>query len=455
MKILLTVHQFVPEFSAGTEVLTYHTARELKKRGHDVRVVTGFPETRPLTDSERFDSYVHDGIPVARFRHQHLVPMGGQKNVVELEYSNQLFATWFRRYLDNWRPDVVHVFHLRRLTASLIEACRDAGVPIVMTPTDFFLVCPTDKLLLPDDSLCQGPDDDGVNCLQHIVESSQSGIVRKLFRAVPRPLVAAGIRVADSSALRSTRPFSWVSALHARSEFLQRRMNDIDRMIVPTKLMEHILTERGMHPAKIRLCRYGVEVPYISREGALRRGTATALRVGFIGTLKKLKGAHVLLAAVGLLRSESLVEVDIYGDLATDPTYGRELMNLAVGDSRVRFRGTFPNDRIGAVLSELDVLIVPSLWYENTPLVVYSAQAAGCPVVASNLGGLAEVVRDGEDGMLFEPGDSRSLASAIDRLAQDRVFLHSLAANARQPKSVPEYADEVEAIYREVVVNDL
>src|SRR5206468_2602655 len=88
LKILLTVHQFVPDFAAGTEILTFHVARELQKRGHEVRVVTGFQATRPLRDEERFDRYVHEGITVERFHHQYLVPMGQQKNIIEMEYDN-------------------------------------------------------------------------------------------------------------------------------------------------------------------------------------------------------------------------------------------------------------------------------------------------------------------------------------------------------------------------------
>jgi glycosyltransferase involved in cell wall biosynthesis len=451
MKILLTVHQFFPEFSAGTEVLTCHTARELKRAGHEVRIVTGYPETRPLADDARFDTYVHDGIPIARFRHQHLVPMGGQTNIVELEYNNNLFATWFRRYLDAWRPDIVHAFHLRRLTASMIMVCRDAGVPVVVTPTDFYLVCPTDKMLLPDDSLCAGPDKDGVNCLRHIVGSSQPKSMRLLFDALPRNVVACGIRVAGAPIVREIPPFSWVDALHRRPGFLRERMNEIDRMIVPTMLMQNILTAHGLAADKISLCRYGIDVPKTPEDSRSSRGAGLTLRVGFIGTLKHLKGAHVLLAAIRALPRDCPVELHVYGDPAADPAYADELHHLSEGEDRIHFRGTFPNDRIGSVLSEIDVLAVPSLWYENTPLVVYSAQAAGCPIIASDLGGLAEVVRDGEDGMLFEAGNVTRLSAAIERLVHDRDYLCMLAANARQPKSVAEYVREIEAIYSEVV----
>ena len=69
-----------------------------------------------------------------------------------------------------------------------------------------------------------------------------------------------------------------------------------------------------------------------------------------------------------------------------------------------------PNESIGDVFSELDVLVVPSVWYENTPLAIYSAQEAGCPVIASNLGGMSEVIKHEKNGLLFEAGDFVGLA---------------------------------------------
>jgi glycosyltransferase involved in cell wall biosynthesis len=100
----------------------------------------------------------------------------------------------------------------------------------------------------------------------------------------------------------------------------------------------------------------------------------------------------------------------------------------------------------------LDVLVVPSIWYENSPLVIYSAQAAGCPVIASNLGGMAEVVEHEKNGLLFEAGDVAGLSSAIERLVGDRQLLQQLAANAIKPKSISDYVSELQIIYEQVLI---
>jgi glycosyltransferase involved in cell wall biosynthesis len=113
----------------------------------------------------------------------------------------------------------------------------------------------------------------------------------------------------------------------------------------------------------------------------------------------------------------------------------------------IEFRGTFPNDRVAAVLAGLDVLIVPSIWYENTPLVIYSAFAAKCPVVASDFPGMSEVVRDGWNGLTFPAGDIQSLYAQLTRLLNDSTLIESLSANCSLPKSTREYVDELLSLY--------
>ena len=115
--------------------------------------------------------------------------------------------------------------------------------------------------------------------------------------------------------------------------------------------------------------------------------------------------------------------------------YIGSLREAAEGDPRISFAGAYGASDVAAVFSEMDALLVPSLWYENTPFVVLEAFAAGVPVIASDLGGLSEVVREGQNGALFVAGDPRSMAEAIERiLARPHWFqdsdLDGVASNA-------------------------
>ncbi|MBZ0133667.1 MAG: glycosyltransferase family 4 protein [Rhodocyclaceae bacterium] len=449
MRILLTSHVFLPDYASGTEILTFSTAKELQRQGHEVEVCTGYPARPGLTDAQRFDSYEYEGIRVRRFLHD-AAPMGEQSNVAEAEYNNLFFARWFRGYLSQSRPDMVHFFHLGLLSASAIDACHELGIPMVMTPTDFWLICPNNQLRLPDNSLCKGPDRDGVNCMKHAVSNNQPPHVAWIFNRLPHGVVATMIRGINRGAFSGSWFAPMVRALYQRAGFLKERMNKLDRVIMPTRLMQEMLVTNGLDPDKTVPSRFGIR---LAKPEERHPDVEGRLRIGFIGGLSEHKGAHLLISAFRRLPDTATARLAlmIYGRTDRNPKYHERLRLLAGDDQRIRFCGTFPNEQIGEIFSELDVLVVPSIWYENTPLVIYSAQAAGCPIVASNLGGMAEVVEHGKNGLLFRAGDVPGLAGALNRLANDRPLLRQLAANAIRPKSIADYVSELRIIYDEVL----
>ena len=449
MKIVLTVHQFLPDYSAGTEILTFETAQGLRRLGHEVIVFAGYPARVALRDEERFDHYEVAGIPVERFHHSH-VAMGGQENTTEAEYNNLLFARYFKQFLNKFQPDVVHFFHLGRLSASAVDVCHQLGIPMVLTPTDFWFVCPTNQLRLPDNSMCAGPNPNGVNCLRHVASLNQAATVRSQLDQLPDWILAVGIQAINRGMLMKKWFSAPVKALYRRPSFLRQRINLIDRVLAPTQLMRSILVGNGVQAEKITLCRYGIKLGHVS---GLTRVAERSLRIGFIGTLYEHKAPHLLVSAVRLLPADPPLELKIYGRLDEFPAYVERLKGLAGDDPRIKFCGPFPNEQIGKIFSELDVLVVPSIWYENTPLVIYSAQAAGCPVIASNLGGMSEVIHHGINGLLFEAGDAGALAHLLAEVCADRVFLKTLAARAIPPKSDLQYVAEIEEVYRQLLHN--
>lgn len=448
MRILLTSHVFLPDYASGTEILTFSTAKELQRQGHEVEVCTGYPARPGLTDAQRFDGYEYEGIRVHRFLHD-AAPMGEQSNVAEAEYNNLFFARWFHGYLKQFSPDMVHFFHLGLLSASAIDACHELCIPMVMTPTDFWLICPNNQLRLPDNSLCKGPDRDGVNCMKHAVSNNQPPHVAWIFDRLPHGVVATMIRGVNRGAFSGSWFAPMVRALYRRAGFLKERMNKLDRVIMPTRLMQEMLVANGLNPGKVAFNRFGIQP---TEPEAHKPDPAGKIRIGFIGGLSEHKGAHLLISSVRLLQETTFLELRIYGRTDLYPDYFERLLRLADADQRIRFCGTFPNEEIGRIFAELDVLVVPSIWYENTPLVIYSAQAAGCPVVAANLGGMAEVVEHEKNGLLFEAGDVAGLARAIERLTSEPLLLRKLAANAIRPKSISDYVAELCTIYDEVLM---
>lgn len=441
MKILLTVHQFLPDSSSGTEILTLHTALELKSRGHEVQIMTAIPAAPGIPDAGRFDRYEFEGIPVTRFRHAYRA-MGSQDNVAEQEYNNLLVAEHFQALIDAFRPDVVHFFHLTRLSASVVDVCLQRGIPTILTPTDFWFVCPMCQLRLLDGAMCPGPDRVAANCVRHLAALKLRGLAAGVVNRIPDAAVFAMVKLASLVPFRNIGPARLASALSRRKDFLKDRLNRIDKVLVPTRLMQQTLQSHGLDPAHVGYCAYGIRLPKpVTREPRTRG----PLRIAVIG-LGEHKGAHVLIQAVRKLADLDL-SLRIYGRPSDCPEYAQRLRELAGGDRRVEFSGVFPNDQIGAILSQLDVLAVPSLWFENAPLVVYSAQAAGVPVVASDVAGIAELVTDGDNGWLFPAGDVDGLAAILARVAKDRGLISRASGRARMPKTIATYADELLAVY--------
>ena len=440
MRILLTVHQFYPQYAAGTEVLTYSVARELTSRGHTVHVFTGHPSSADLHEQDRFDEYDFEGIHVYRFHHAY-TPMAGQTSMIEVGYDNRLAANYFEGILRGFRPDIVHFFHLNRLGTGLIERAVREGIPRFMTPTDFWTICPTGQLVYGNGNLCSGPSAHAGNCIKHFAQTNQRGLTRVIAEIIPTAGIAFLARLTQKGALPSYPKHNEVNAIASRLGVNIARLNQLSGLVVPNGFMKALLIQYGVLQHLIIQSAYGIDVTSI--EGGEHRSTPRhPLRIGFIGTVAPHKGCDVLINAFNALPIGNAV-LNIYGNMEVLPQYSSKLKQLSNNNDAIKFCGTFHNSKIGEVLFDLDVLVVPSLWYENTPLVVYSAQAARCPVVASDFPGISEVIRDNINGLLFTPGSVKALSEQLTRFMEEPGLATRLSSNSQPPKSITTYVDEL------------
>ena len=150
--------------------------------------------------------------------------------------------------------------------------------------------------------------------------------------------------------------------------------------------------------------------------------------MGFHGTIAEHKGLHVLVDAFRRLPESAGATLRICGGIGDFPDYTAAVLEAIDRDPRINLAGRIPQEQMARELEQIDVLVVPSIWYENAPLVVYSAFAAGVPVVATDLGGMSEVVVDGQNGLLFAPADAAGLAAQLLRLAAEPGLLDTAGA---------------------------
>jgi glycosyltransferase involved in cell wall biosynthesis len=179
------------------------------------------------------------------------------------------------------------------------------------------------------------------------------------------------------------------------------------------------------------------------------------LRIGYLGQIARHKGIHLLIKAFQQVSSTTTQQprLMIYGNVAPASAYMAQLERLARGTRDIQFCGAYANAQVRDVLSEFDVLVVPSTWYEIGPLVILEAFAAGVPVVASRLPNLEYQVRDEVDGLLFEPDDVGDLARQLRRLVDDPGLLERLARGIVPVRDGEEELRDLEAIYQSVLAN--
>ncbi len=165
-----------------------------------------------------------------------------------------------------------------------------------------------------------------------------------------------------------------------------------------------------------------------------------SIKIGFFGQMSPLKGILVLLnAAHELARDEiDTVTIDIHGDYSNQPPEFQTAVKAGLEEAgtNVRFCGPYDNAHVRKLMGTVDAVIVPSTWWENSPVVIEEALEAGKPVICSNIGGMAEKVRPGIDGLWFEVGDSRSLAQLLRAVANAPDVFARLAKTARAPPTV-------------------
>lgn len=443
MKILLCLHQFFPRFSTGTEVLAWNTARGLRDRGHEVQFLVADPvEDFDPAKPAQASRIEYDGFPVTQLE----APLSPSAwpDPLAADLANPDARAAMETILESFRPDLVHVFHFLRLSLGVLEPAQARGIPVVFSPTDFWSECPTVQLLCHDGSLCPGPNPGSGRCLRHLTQRALEGRpgVSQLTR-IPNGLWSlAALGVDATRSLWGPRGQA-VASLRRRPKKVRDCLNSLGAIFVPSRVVRTSLGRLGVREELFEDLPYGIDTP-----AKKEKVPSSTLRLGYIGTLSEPKGAHVLLEALAELDPDANWEAKIYGDRAQFPEYVQRLDALAQPVPRVQFRGTFPFETIAEVFAELDALVIPSIWNENTPLVAHSARAYGCPILGSRIGGLTEVVEDQVSGRLFAPGSALELSQILRGWVEDPSRLPALAAGIQAPRTLPEYMQELGKGYR-------
>ncbi|WP_443212798.1 glycosyltransferase family 4 protein [Rhodobacter sp. NSM] len=388
LRILQIVHDHPDWTLGGTEIVAHDLHRALVRRGiasHFLAAATSLQRPDAAAGSlgrQGGDMVLRTG-RYDRFMMNRLDGLGWLDSL--------------RRLIADVRPEVVHLHGLDRIGAEIVPAIRRLApaTRIVLTLHDYQIICPNEGLLQtrPDGTRCRAARPDAC---------------RACF-----PQLGA-----DRHALRKT--------------YLATILRGVDRFLVPSRFLRDRFIDWGLPAERLHFIPNAVAPLALIQE----RPRAQRNRFAFFGSIAPHKGVLTLLEAAAQLKSGGAdLRIALHGGLRQpEPAFRAAFeAHLAAARPLVQHPGAYDRTALASRMADTDWVVVPSLWWENAPLVILEAQAAGRPVIASGIGGMAELVKDGQTGLLAPPGDAAALAETMAAAASDPGLWSRLAV--AQPKA--------------------
>ncbi len=417
MKILQVTSAFLPDSRGGTELHAFHLSREFARCGHEVRVLTRCGEpARP--DYDR-DEIAVEGLPVRRINYN----FGDAASFRDI-YTNARMDALFAEELEIFQPDLVHIHHLTCLSTSMIDVAKDRGLPVVMTLHDFWMVCPRGQRIDPDLNICERID--RLKC--------HSCLARLWPHFFPE--------VAHGRALAERAP----KAIEDWDAHILRVLSRCDLLLTPSDFHLDRMGEFALPRERMAALPHGLDVEHLL---ARRDPEAPIRRIGFIGSVIPSKGVHLLTEAFAKLDRKDL-ELAIWGEAPPfhgDVGYLARLKAATGPGQRVTFHGAYDQRELPLILRDIDVLVVPSLWWESFCLTIREGLLAGAVVVAADHGPMSEALAEGRDGLLFEPGSAVDLARKLRALLDDPALATRLRNKGHVVKDIARNARETLDLY--------
>ncbi len=417
MRILHLVHQYLPEHVGGTELYTKWLTDGLQQKGHQAAIFA-----RRSADGAGLNQRDDAGVQVWSAWNGRFHPT----NRFTSTFRNAFLQQAFVQTLKQFQPNIIHIQHMMGLPIKIIEEIQKRSIPYIITLHDFWYVCANAQLITNhSQEICNGPDK-FLNCAKCTLARATLPLFPPTYPILTVPLAQ-------------------------RNHLLQKALAGAAHIITPSRFVKNWYLQQGISPTNIEAIPLGIELPSNSiKEQTLKKEKGDEkrpLRVGYIGGLSWQKGVHILIDAFNQLPTPC--QLWIAGDLTFDPAYVTALRQLA--HENVTFLGKLDRDSVWQMLAQIDVIVVPSLWYETFCIVISEANAMRIPVIASNLGALAERIHDGQDGYLFPPGEADALYKILAELQANPQQLDKLRAQIAAVPTLKDHLITIENVYRHSV----
>jgi glycosyltransferase involved in cell wall biosynthesis/MoaA/NifB/PqqE/SkfB family radical SAM enzyme len=428
MHILKIIHGFPPNYNAGSEVYSQSICKELSAT-HKVSVFTREENPyqpdfsiRHVNENPNLDFYFVNN------------PQGKDG------YRHKLLDENFAKLIHQIKPDVAHIGHLNHLSTGIVDELKKQHIPIVFTLHDFWLMCPRGQFLTRsignenNFQLCMGQQDHkcATDCYKVYFSGREENEAQDLEH--------------------------WTAWTHQRMLETKAIINKVDLFIAPSNyLRNRFVTEFSVPEHKIKYLDYGFPTQYLTQTEKSK--DHTHFTFGYIGTLIPAKGVNQLIEA--FCQIETPATLRIYGRQTGQSAQALKLL-ASKSKNKIEFAGEYINHNLANdVFSKVDCIVVPSIWAENSPLVIHEAQACKTPVITADFGGMKEYVQHQVNGLLFEHRNTNSLAAQMKFALANQTLMQEYGQRAylyTKDGSVPNIQDhckELERIYQAISQKNL
>lgn len=397
-KVVHVLHGWPPFQHAGTELYAYW----LVQRQLQLREVSVFVRMADASRAQGEAVELNDRGARVRFVTNNFVQ---RDPLARNAIRERMFERAFAKFLDEERPELVHIHHLAGHAFSLARVAKRRGIPIVQQVQDWWSMCARVNLFDARWRRCSGPG------------LSKCAACAPLTKIAPAPL--------------------WNRVLHlVRRRAARASLAYADAYVMGSRAIRDDYVREGLFAQRkpVFVLPYGVDLA-----AAPRRRPQKPLRFGFVGSILPHKGLHIAAEAFrGIDRIDAALHA--WGDASVSPSYSATL-------DGVTLEGTFAEEEKPRIFASLDALVVPSTGLESFGLAAREAMVCGVPVIAANDGALAEL----EAAQLFPNGDAAALRAIVQRVIDRPELLDERSARIPRPKSVDEHAAELERVYEEVL----
>lgn len=442
MHILKIIHGYPPHYNAGSEVYSQSVCNELSKK-HKVTVFTR--EENP---------YSPDFAVRHKKEHENLNFYIINNHQGKDGYKNEIIDEKFAGLISGIKPDIAHVGHLNHLSTGLIQELNKQKIPVVFTLHDFWLMCPRGQFLQRNYDgdknwdLCSGQESS--KCASTCYKMLHSGCTMSVEKHALYEF--NGKNPGGRDTLNDAE--YWTNWIEARMKETAAIIDKVDMFIAPSNyLRTRFITEFGVPENKIIYLDYGFPVDYLTHTEKSKEKTSYTF--GYIGTHIPAKGVNLLIEAFKEIEQPATLK--IFGRSNGQSTNALKEM-ASTSKNRIEFSGEYINRNLADdVFTHVDCIVVPSIWAENSPLVIHEAQACKIPVITADYGGMKEYVRHQVNGLLFEHRNPKSLAAQMKYAVSNPEKMSQLGEKGylySEDGSIPDikaHCGELEKIYDQFI----